>query len=119
MQERPGPAQKYPGWGLCPGFQQKSTFPSLEADAGHVSDQPRVPRTVAVFLSIFLCHKNEAWLLFLITKTTVTDVEDTSHTDKNKDNSKNLLKSHHPEVHTVVTWMNTISHLQTHATIIL
>lgn len=68
-------------------------------DAGHIPGQPVVPpsflpRTVSLFLSIFLSHKNEALLLFLMIQTTTADVEDTSRTDKYKENSKNHRKSH-------------------------
>lgn len=45
------------------------------------------PRTVPVFLSIFLPHthkKNEALLLFPMRKTTTADVAETSHTDKDR-----------------------------------
>lgn len=68
-------------------------------DARHTPGQPVVPpsflpRTVSVFLSIFLSHKNEALLLFLMIKTSTADVEDTSRTDKYKEKSKNHRKSH-------------------------
>ena len=68
--------------GLCPSFQLKSTFPDLGADGGihHASQRSRLTLSPEVFLS----HKNEALVLFLITKTTATDVKDTSHTEKYK-----------------------------------
>lgn len=79
-----------PAPGLCPDRPRETTFPDAGRAPGSNGPTCSRPRTVSVFLSIFLPHthtQNEASLLFPIIKTTTTGV------DKDQEERKPRLES--------------------------
>lgn len=77
-----------PAPGLCPDRPRETTFPDAGRAPGSNGPTCSRPRTVSVFLSIFLLHtQNEASLLFPIIKTTTTGV------DKDQEERKPRLES--------------------------